>query len=299
MLSCEIQPVMDRSFTQILSIQGSSLEAIGSGLYLDASAIDHSCSPNATRISDGKNIIIRTIENNVKNFNDLRFSYLPKLYERTIERRIRLMKSYYFLCDCPNCQDSNSDKMKSSLKCLECKDVENSCIPIESGICFQCNFHIDKSKEENYKNLKKQFLNLTWKPGGDNYENLFKEAVLIFHPYDKDFMDFLQNYYKLQRTIKNNYSKCYQIMNLILKNYRKNLPKNHLNIGLSEMITSKYCIRLNKLDEAEIHIKNAEEIFLVTHGKGHSIITGDCQKIREDINLIKSLGECEEYTIEK
>ena len=104
---------------------------------------------------------------------------------------------------------------------------------------------------------------------------------------------------KLQRTMKNNYSTCYQIMNLILKNYRKNLPKNHLNIGLSEMITSKYCIRLNKLDEAEIHIKNAEDIFLVTHGRGHSIITNDCQKIREDINLIKSLGECEEDTIEK
>ena len=275
---------------------GSSLEAIGSGLYLDASAIDHSCAPNATRISKGKNMIIRTIENNVEHFNDLRFSYLPKLYERTMERKIRLVKSYYFICDCSTCQDSNSDQMKSSLKCSECKDEEN-CVPIESGVCCHCNFQIDKSKEEYYKNLKKKFLNLTWKPDGDDikdYENLFKEAVLIFHPYDKDFMDFLQNYYKLQRTVRNNYSKCHQIMNLILKNYRKNLPKNHLNIGLSEVITSKYCIRLNMLDEAEFHIKNAEEIFLVTHGSDHSIITSDCQKIREDIHLMKSLGECQE-----
>ena len=238
-------------------------------------------------------MIIRTIENNVKHFNDLRFSYLPKLYERTMERRIRLMKSYYFLCDCSNCQDSNSDKMKSSLKCSECRD-ENACIPIELGICCHCDSQIDKSKEENYKNLKKQFLNLTWKPGGDNYENLFKEAVLIFHPYDKDFMDFLQNYYKLQRTVRN-YSECHQIMNLILKNYRKNLPENHLNIGLSEMIAAKYCIRLNMLDDAEFHIKNAEGVFLVTHGSGHSIITSDCQKIREDINLMKLLGGCQDH----
>ena len=50
-------------------------------------------------------------------FSDLRISYIPKLFERTEERRQRLMKNYYFLCECPKCLDVIGDQTKSSIKC--------------------------------------------------------------------------------------------------------------------------------------------------------------------------------------
>ena len=74
-------------------------EGIAQGLYLEASAIDHSCVPNAVWSYQGKEMIIRTI-NNVEDFSDLRISYLLKLYENTSRRRQKLLKEYYFLCNC-------------------------------------------------------------------------------------------------------------------------------------------------------------------------------------------------------
>ena len=59
---------------------------------------------------------LRTIDQ-VDDFSDLRISYIPKLFERTEERRQRLMKNYYFLCECPKCLDVIGDQTKSSIKC--------------------------------------------------------------------------------------------------------------------------------------------------------------------------------------
>ena len=53
-------------------------EGIAQGLYLEASAIDHSCVPNAVWSYQGKEMIIRTIDN-VEDFSNLRISYLLKL----------------------------------------------------------------------------------------------------------------------------------------------------------------------------------------------------------------------------
>ena len=64
-------------------------EGIAQGLYLEASAIDHSCIPNAVWSYQGKEMIIRTIDN-VEDFSNLRISYLLKLYENTSKRRQKL-----------------------------------------------------------------------------------------------------------------------------------------------------------------------------------------------------------------
>ena len=100
----------------------------GSALYLGASIIDHSCAPNATFISNGKEIIIRAIEN-VNSFEDLRITYIPKLYESTSRRREILTRDYYFFCQCLKCQNMDLDAKKNSLLCPKCKD----CIPITIG----------------------------------------------------------------------------------------------------------------------------------------------------------------------
>ena len=74
---------------------------IGKGLYLGASIMDHSCTPNAVWISKGKELIIRCIsKEKIENISDLRISYIPNLYESTERRKELLMEDYYFLCQC-------------------------------------------------------------------------------------------------------------------------------------------------------------------------------------------------------
>ena len=55
---------------------------IASGLYLGYSALDHSCSNNAIWINDGKEMIVRTIEE-VENFSEIRICYIDKTEKLT------------------------------------------------------------------------------------------------------------------------------------------------------------------------------------------------------------------------
>ena len=87
--------------------------------------IDHSCVPNAIRTFNGNEITVTTIEK-VENLSDIKISYRPKLYETTKARRQDLMKSYFFTCHCPKCQDVQADHLKSSMRCSKCK----GCVPI-------------------------------------------------------------------------------------------------------------------------------------------------------------------------
>ena len=130
-------------------------EGIAQGLYLEASAIDHSCVPNAVWSYQGKEMIIRTIDN-VEDFSDLRISYLLKLYENTSRRRQKLLKEYYFLCQCSRCLDFESDQLKSSVLCSKCL---TGCVPIKTGLCVDCNYQINDFIMEEHKILKNQISN--------------------------------------------------------------------------------------------------------------------------------------------
>ena len=112
-----------------------------------------------------------------------------------------------------------------------------------------------------------------YKPNEDlkSYEIVFDQSVTVFHPYDKDYMDFLQIIYVKERNAKK-YVKCLEIMRLILTNYYQHLPRYHLNIGLSEMLAGKFCIALNLLDEAKLCIRKAEKILRTTFGHDHPIV---------------------------
>ena len=115
-------------------------------------------------------------------------------------------------------------------------------------------------------------------------QDFFEKSIEKFHPYDKDFMKILKTNYKFQKSGEH-YENCLYILRLTLENLRKNLPLYYDVIGLTEISTSEICIKLNLLEEAEMHINKAEEIFRVTHGINHSLITRGCSKIRQDINV--------------
>ena len=242
---------------------------IGSGLYLACSYFDHSCAPNVTRISNGKQLILRTLDS-VEDFSQLKISYISKLFERTSERRQRLKNCYYFLCECETCLDIEADQMKTSTKCSGCQ----GCVPIETKVCVNCDHVIDNPKLiEKYENVKILMRKMLTQPREDlkPYEFVFNEALNVIHVFDKDFMEFLQVVYVKERNAKH-FAKCLEIMNLMLENYYQNHPKYHLNIGLSEMLAAKFCVCLNLMDETKVRIKKARSILQVTFGENHPII---------------------------
>ena len=256
---------------------------IGKGLFLGASILDHSCNPNAVWICKGKELIIRYIGNNEKvdKFSDLRISYIPNLYENSERRRELLMEDYFFICQCSRCQDEVSDQWKSSFKCSYCS---NGFVPFETGNCVICKHQCDSSRIQKYAKLKIELFeeNDDGKKVYENDESMFEQAMEIFHPYDEDFIQLLNIYFRL-RLAQENHVECLKICQLILTNYHQNIPF-HVNTGLFEVQAARSCIELNHLEAAESHIKKAKTIFQVIYGDDQNkLVNENCDQICKTI----------------
>ena len=98
----EILEIYCRVLINSFNIMNEEYQTIGIGLYLSASALDHSCDPNATVVFQGNNLILRTIKN-VESYDKLRISYTNLLDTKEVRRR-NLAKQYYFSCACAKCE---------------------------------------------------------------------------------------------------------------------------------------------------------------------------------------------------
>lgn len=120
----EILDIYSRILINSFNLMNDSYQSVGIGLYLEASAFDHSCDPNAIPIFTGKSLSVRfihDIETQVR-LSDIRISYTHLLNE-TADRQRDLAEQYYFKCDCVICEDP--DALEEGLKrgtilCPEC-----------------------------------------------------------------------------------------------------------------------------------------------------------------------------------
>ena len=226
---------------------------------------DHQCNYNAVVIpADGKEIIIRAVED-VKNFEDLRISYISCLFENTQKRRDELMKKYYFECKCPKCLDEKGDGLKSSLICEKC----SGCVPISTLICIDCNLTFENSSKINdFKQLKKNLGQvLLQKDNQEEIISLYSKAIRLLHAYDRDLcmicdviheIDFLENPRRALKAGKN-----------ILVNYEKNGMTYSPAYADIEKNCAHLCLNLKKVEEGKVHARKAEEIFSLIRREGH------------------------------
>lgn len=85
------------------SILNLSLNAIGSGMYIEASVFNHSCRPNATTIWNGRRLEVRAIRE-IPAGKEITTNYVDIKKNRS-ERQTELRDHYYFTCACDRCQD--------------------------------------------------------------------------------------------------------------------------------------------------------------------------------------------------
>ena len=100
-------------------------------------------------------------------------------------------------------------------------------------------------------------------------------------------MDFLNIVYERHR-VAENYQKCYEVGQLILRNFYENLPDYDPSTGLGEIEAAFICNKLDFMKEAEKHVKNADAILRVTHGDNHPLVTKRWKTIREAIDAKKN-----------
>lgn len=76
-------------------------EAIGSGIYLSASSIDHSCQPNSIVTFNGSKIFVKAIRS-IQLDEKPSISYLDIMMPKKFRQKY-LLENYYFVCKCNRC----------------------------------------------------------------------------------------------------------------------------------------------------------------------------------------------------
>ena len=93
-------------------------EPFGIGLYLLASKFDHSCTPNSTVVFHGREIRVMA-ERDLEPGETPAISYVNTMLD-TRTRRSHLTSHWYFTCQCAACEDVTADRVKHSVRCVEC-----------------------------------------------------------------------------------------------------------------------------------------------------------------------------------
>ena len=278
----DVMEIYGKMMVNAFNIVNGVIENIGYGLYLGSAALDSSCARNAIQHFRGKEMIIRCIEN-VNNFSELRLSYLQDLTATTKIRRQKLLEKYYFLCECSNCQDNIKDQMKSSLLCPNCN---KGCSPLVTRKCIDCHHVIDSSAIEKYKTLKRQLTKAADACQFDLFDELFKNAISVFHPFDVKFMEFL-NIYAANEDQSKNPSRFLEISKMKLCHLYRHIPEFDLSIGSEEIQAAKLCCLLGLLDQAEEHLNRGKNILQVIFGEAHPILNKKWKPIRLQIDQKK------------
>ena len=269
-----------------MNFEQSSIK-IASGLYLGYSGLNHSCAPNAVWFNNGKELVVRTIED-VKNFSDLRISYFDAR-ERTAERKNYLKRTYSFDCKCVRCEDPNSDAKYASLKCKSCPGWVHE----KTMICSSCHQTLklndeEKAIAEKYKNGTLPKCDPTMTIKGIRWT--LEKYIKIFHPFHEIFQE-PENVFPIPKIVSQSRKGCHDAMSLLLEirklkldHHSAHLPQyheyfTHLNIKISD---AYFALRL--FDNGEFHLTKAEEMIKVVYGEDHPYMQEfqklkiDCQK---------------------
>ncbi|XP_071442480.1 SET and MYND domain-containing protein 4-like [Hetaerina americana] len=141
---------------------------IARAIYLSASAINHSCYPNAKASWYKKHVILKATRE-IPPGEEVLISYLGHDYrEKELSARARfLKKNYYFDCACVACSNPTifPEKYFKANRCLECEGpmlrVENSvissspCVKGENGETVIIKSNFQESKKERKKSKYK------------------------------------------------------------------------------------------------------------------------------------------------
>ena len=269
---------------------------IAGGLYLGYSILDHSCSPNASWINVGKEMVVRAIED-VENLSEIRISYFDTraIGDKTHERRKYLRENYFFDCNCARCEDPNSDAKFASLKCKSCPGWVHESTKICSS-CHQTLKLIDEELNivEKYKNgtLPKFEPTMTIK----EIKSLLEKYTKIFHGFHKIFKQCVEVVLKSPIFALQCQKKDYDADLLWLElrklwlNYSYGfLPKYHQDFVFFHCSISEACLALKLFDEAEFHLKKAEEICKMAYGKDHPYMQ-ECQERKMRLQFARVLA---------
>ncbi len=204
----EVLDIYGRIIINSFNIMNTDFQSVGVGLYLEASALDHSCRPNVAPVFDGKRIVVRCIkEEGLRAFSDAKISYCCILHPRE-RRRKDLREQYYFECRCEECEDEDSPLEAKKEGCLRCRScsrgvpMNRSAIREAEVTCESCRSVVPADQVHQYWTTRDAVVDAILINDCKHPEPMEQSGDLVmrmeglFHPADTMYIDLLEHCYE-------------------------------------------------------------------------------------------------------
>ena len=120
------------------------LEPVGTAVYLQGSAFNHSCRPNAEFYNDGTSLRVRSVRH-IRAGEEATVSYVP-LTQSLAERRRDLSTQFKFTCRCERCQQEEEEERGGATKRAKLNDYGDAAEP--SRRCAVLEQHLNMLSRE-------------------------------------------------------------------------------------------------------------------------------------------------------
>ncbi|XP_049821689.1 histone-lysine N-methyltransferase SMYD3 [Aethina tumida] len=288
--SAELMGLYGRMCVNSFNICNQELQSLGTGIYLAASILDHSCEPNALAVFDGTTIQIRALKDlPCVDWSQIFISYIDVL-NTTKDRQEELQKTYYFLCECPRCLEPEPMAEMTGAACPDPKcdfyiDV-NMVLPGDK--CKKCGEVVTEEFLERYKEVMefttaqiesmKQFTYLDTcklcldKHKGVLYRHNLKHVKILDLAFESsiDFQLF-------------NNAKEYGLE--LIDSFYKYYGQIHPLTGLLHLKLGKILLYHNDITNAKKHLNEASHILKITHGITSSIYKEEVMPLLFQVHL--------------
>uniref|UniRef100_A0A182PMG0 MYND-type domain-containing protein n=1 Tax=Anopheles epiroticus TaxID=199890 RepID=A0A182PMG0_9DIPT len=269
----ELLRIYGKMCINTFNILDTEMNTIGTGMYIGASIIDHSCRPNVIVSFDGETLKMRLLEDYPEqelNFRKLFISYID-LIDTTEVRRDQLAERYYFDCACERCRDEQEQKRMNAAAC-----PNKSCYePLDMNDpqlerCPTCGSVVTHSDRETFNEISSftrdhlaQMKNVAYL---DVSRLCLQKQERVLHRYNVHHIKTLDNAMESALNMEK-WTEATGYGLRLLDGFRQYYSPYHPMLGLTYLKVGKLQLYQCQFAEALHNLQQAGKIVRVTHGE--------------------------------
>ncbi|CAH1099652.1 unnamed protein product [Psylliodes chrysocephalus] len=288
--SAELMGMYGRMCVNSFSICNQELQSLGTGMYLGASIVDHSCKPTAVVTFEGTTLVMRALETfSNLDWSKIFISYIDVMATKR-ERQAELEQTYYFQCRCPKCivpeliiemtgaacPNSDCDNCIDSIsmqpgdKCSKCDSLitEEFIKTFKEVLDMTC-MHLDSMKDTTYL---------------DVCEVCLKKQKNVFYKYNVKHIKTMDLAFDSSIEF-GKFDDATEYGLHLIKSFYEYYGKIHPMTGLLHLKLAKLFLYQNRSREALHNLQKAKEILKITHGLTSSLFKEHIIPLYQDVML--------------
>ncbi|XP_058816453.1 histone-lysine N-methyltransferase SMYD3 [Topomyia yanbarensis] len=275
----ELLQIFGKMCINSFNILDDEMNSIGTGMYLGASVMDHSCRPNAVVTFDGINIHVRLLEDyhgaGEMDISKIFISYID-LMDPTDVRRGRLRSQYYFECECDRCRDQQELKLMNAGACpnVDCDEPIANMGDEDVDKCPRCNTAIKSSQRDKFREIitltKSRLAEMKEIAYLDVCQLCLKKQENILHYYNVWYLKTLDHAFESAINMEKWEEAIAYGLRLVNGFIKYNGPFHPL-YGLLLLKIGKIQLFVKQVEQALKNINNSEKVLRITHGEEHDL----------------------------